>query len=197
MDGDLRVQGAGVDIAGDEADIVPPAVQITSGPSGSIVERRPTFTFAAEPGATLQCKIDTFFRACSGPTSDTPALSLGPGAHVFEVRATDPTGNQATASRAFTVLPTPTVEIGAVTRNKRRGTAKLSVEVSAAGALALSGKGVKPATGQGVGARDRDAAREAERRHAEETSQDRPGQSDGAQATLISPVAFSLSRLPS
>ena len=151
VDGEPRVQGPEVDIGGDEADIVPPNVQITGGPTGSIVERRPTFTFAAEPGATLECKIDTFFRACSGPTSDTPASSLGPGAHSFEVRATDATGNQATVSRAFTVLPTPTVEIGAVTRNKRRGTAKLSVEVSAAGALALSGKGVRPATGQASG----------------------------------------------
>jgi hypothetical protein len=151
VDGEPRVQGAGVDIAGEEADVVPPAVQITGGPSGSIVERRPTFTFAAEPGATLQCKIDTFFRACSGPTSDTPASALGPGAHTFQVRATDPTGNQATASRSFTVLPTPTIEVTKVVRNKHRGTAKLSVEVSAAGALALSGKGVKPATGQASG----------------------------------------------
>jgi hypothetical protein len=98
-------------------DTVPPTVEILSGPTGTITDPRPTFTFTGDdtPNGTptFACSIDTGspnFRACSGPgNSDQPANPLANAAYAFRVRATDTAGNTSTASRLFAVsVPTPT-----------------------------------------------------------------------------------------
>src|SRR5262249_49011670 len=80
-------------------DSTPPEVSIDSGPSGTITEKTPSFSFSATDSVgpiTFQCSIDTgtpSFGACSGPgNSDTPASPLADGSHTFRVRATDGAG---------------------------------------------------------------------------------------------------------
>ena len=96
-------------------DTTPPAVGIDSGPSGLTNDPTPTFTFHAEPGAGVECSIDTGtpdFKPCSDPGSHTPAAPLGDGPHIFRVQATDAATNQASASRGFTVdAKTPETQI--------------------------------------------------------------------------------------
>ena len=56
-------------------DTTPPILSITGGPTGTTGDHRPTFTFTAEAGATLECSIDTgtaSFGPCSG-ASQPPA----------------------------------------------------------------------------------------------------------------------------
>jgi hypothetical protein len=85
-------------------DTVPPDTTIASNPGSSTNDTTPTFTFTStEASSTFQCSLDgVAFAACTTPFT-TAALS--PGAHTFQVRATDPAGNtDATpASWAFTV----------------------------------------------------------------------------------------------
>jgi hypothetical protein len=98
-----------------EVDTTPPSVAIDSGPSGTITDQTPTFTFSgtdAHGPVTFQCSIDSgtaSFSACSGPgDSDTPASPLAGGAHIFRVQAMDAAGNSAVSTRSFTVqLPQP------------------------------------------------------------------------------------------
>ena len=62
------------------------------GPTGTTSDHRPTFTFDAEAGATVQCSIDTgtaSFGSCSGASSHQPAADLVDGSYTFRVRATD------------------------------------------------------------------------------------------------------------
>jgi len=90
-------------------DSTPPAVSVSSGPTGTTSDQMPTFTFSATDALaiTFQCSIDVgtpSFRACSGPgNSDTPASPLANGSHVFRVRAIDAVGNSAVATRSFSV----------------------------------------------------------------------------------------------
>lgn len=94
-------------------DTVAPTVSITGGPDGTTNVNPPTFSFTAGADATsVQCRIDAAaFANCTSPY--TPA-SLAQGAHTFEVRVADSLGNQATASRAFTIDTTaPPVSITA------------------------------------------------------------------------------------
>ena len=91
-------------------DTVPPALEITSGPSGVTDQQKPTFGFTAEPGSSLQCSIDTGipdFGPCSGSTSHTPAQPLADDDYSFRVRATDSASNQSTRTRSFTVSAAP------------------------------------------------------------------------------------------
>ena len=86
-------------------DATAPAVVITSGPSGATSSTSAAFEFTAEAGSTVECKLDTAaFGSCSSPATHS---SLGEGSHVFEVRATDSTGNAGSASRTWTVDTTP------------------------------------------------------------------------------------------
>lgn len=90
-------------------DTIPPETTITSGPEGVVATHTPTFGFASsEPGSTFQCRVDSqAFVSCSSPHTVSP---LNAGAHVFEVRAIDGSGNidPTPATRAFTVeLPGP------------------------------------------------------------------------------------------
>ena len=85
-------------------DTVAPETSITAGPSGRTTDLNPTFAFAAEAGATFECRVDAAaFAACSTPFTAAP-LSRGP--HAFEVRASDAAGNRdaTPARRTFTAL---------------------------------------------------------------------------------------------
>ncbi len=89
-----------------QIDLTPPTVSVDSGPSGLTNDSTPTFGFGSEPSATFECSIDTgtpSFAPCSSAGSHTPANPLSDGPHTFRVRATDQAGNQAVATRSFTV----------------------------------------------------------------------------------------------
>ncbi len=97
-------------------DTVVPTLSITGGPTGITTDQRPTFTFDAEAGATLQCSIDTgsaSFGPCSGAASHQPASDLQHGDYTFRVRATDAAGNTVTETQTFTVVDAtpPTLSI--------------------------------------------------------------------------------------
>jgi hypothetical protein len=86
-------------------DTVAPAVNVTSGPTGTTNNASPSFGFTAEAGAATTCQMDAgAFATCTSPAAYG---GLGDGPHTFTVRATDPAGNSATASREFTVDTTP------------------------------------------------------------------------------------------
>ena len=113
-DGSNSFQVRAVDAAGnlDESpairsffvDTFPPDTTITSGPTGTITDETPTFTFGAtQPGATFECRVDGApFVGCTSPHT---TAALADGDHTFQVRATDPVGNAdpSPASRTFTV----------------------------------------------------------------------------------------------
>ena len=90
-----------------EGDTIPPVVTINSGPSGPTQEPQPTFTFSTEPDASLQCSVDTgtpSYGPCTDPPgSHTQLTALADGSYTFRVKATDPSGNPAEATRTFTV----------------------------------------------------------------------------------------------
>ncbi|MGB7685840.1 MAG: Ig-like domain-containing protein, partial [Solirubrobacterales bacterium] len=91
-------------------DGTPPTLSLGTGPAGPTNSAKPTFAFVAEPGATLRCSIDTGaagFATCSNAASHTPASPLSDQTYTFRVRAIDGLGNQATATRGFTVDTTP------------------------------------------------------------------------------------------
>jgi hypothetical protein len=117
-DGVHRFEARAIDGAGNadltpasfewQIDTIPPPVAIDSGPAGETTDSTPTFEFhSTEAGVALACSIDTgtaSFGPCSGPgASHTPASPLALGSYTFRVRAMDAAGNQATATRAFTV----------------------------------------------------------------------------------------------
>jgi hypothetical protein len=102
-----RPQGLGCDSGAYEFDFAPDT-SIDSGPSGTIGVNTASFRFSSpEPGVTFQCRMDAAaFTACTAPQS---YASLADGAHTFQVRAIDATGNtdSSPASRPFTVDTTP------------------------------------------------------------------------------------------
>jgi hypothetical protein len=81
------------------ADVKPPATKLFSAKINQAA-RKATFRFAAgERGATFACKLDRRrFKRCTSPKT---YRKLGPGRHVFRVKARDRAGN---------VDPTPTVK---------------------------------------------------------------------------------------
>jgi Bacterial Ig-like domain len=93
-------------------DTTPPETTIDSGPSGTVSDDAATFHFSSnESGSKFECRLDSAseddWGECSSP-EDYPSLSEG--SHVFEVRATDPSGNTDPfpAVRTWTVdLPDP------------------------------------------------------------------------------------------
>ena len=92
-----------------------PTVSVNSGPTGTITDPSPTFTFSGSDSVgpvTFRCSIDPgtpSFRACSGPgNSDTPVSPLADDSYTFRVQATDGAGNSSVATRAFSVqVPNP------------------------------------------------------------------------------------------
>jgi FG-GAP-like repeat/Bacterial Ig-like domain len=96
-------------------DTTPPPVAITSGPSGITDDDAPSFAFdAGEPGATLECRLDgpagtmDGFAGCTSPKAYS---GLADGSYSFSVRATDPVGNTAAATRSFTVDTTKVLRV--------------------------------------------------------------------------------------
>jgi hypothetical protein len=73
-------------------DLTAPETTITSSPPDSTAETSATFEFtASETGSTFECSLDgAAFTSCANPKSYT---DLAPGAHTFQVRATDTAGN--------------------------------------------------------------------------------------------------------
>lgn len=137
-------------------DSLAPVTTIDSGPAGPTGIRRPEFRFSStEPGVEFSCRFDYGrFAACAEANAEIPPDVLSFGPHTFSVRATDPTGNVGpAASRAFEVIDSgklpdplplpqpersaPTMKLGRVKLDRRRGTALLPVTVSAAGKVFL------------------------------------------------------------
>ncbi|MDX6678478.1 MAG: serine protease [Solirubrobacteraceae bacterium] len=87
-------------------DFTPPSVSFTDGPSATTSDSTPTFAFSSEAGVAYRCRVVglTAPAPCTSPYT-TPALA--DGAWILEVVATDPSGNSATATRAFTIDTTP------------------------------------------------------------------------------------------
>jgi hypothetical protein len=115
-----------------EVDGTPPSVAIDSGPTGTITDTRPVFTFSgtdAHGPVTFLCSIDTgtaAFGGCSGPgDSDTPSSPLAGGAYVFRAQGTDAAGNSAVATRSFAVqIPQPAAPDTTITKGPKKKTTK-------------------------------------------------------------------------
>ena len=98
-------------------DPTPPQTTITGGPSGSTTNTNASLTFTSNEGSsTFQCRLDgAAFSACGSPAT---YQNLAFGAHTFQVRATDPSGNvdASPAVRSWTVVdgtpPTATAGSG-------------------------------------------------------------------------------------
>src|SRR5688572_16791464 len=86
-------------------DTTPPQTTLTNGPSGSGSATTAAFAFAAnEEGASFECSLDGApFAACSPGVA---YAELAIGAHHFEVRAVDASGNDdpTPATRDWTVV---------------------------------------------------------------------------------------------
>jgi hypothetical protein len=78
-----------------------PNTTITAAPSNPTNATGASFSFGAtESGSTFQCRLDGgAFASCTSPAAYT---GLAPGAHTFEVHATDPAGNTDPTPAAFT-----------------------------------------------------------------------------------------------
>jgi hypothetical protein len=91
-------------------DTVPPDTLIDSGPSGLVSSSSARFTFSStEESSTFECRIDDAeFAACTSPASYS---GLTTGAHTFEVRSTDISGNTdlTPAPRAWNYITDPSL----------------------------------------------------------------------------------------
>src|SRR3954469_7805069 len=89
-------------------DTAPPDTSIAAHPAALSSSAAPSFSFTAtEPGSSFECKLDAgAFAACSTPKSYS---SVADGAHTFQVRAIDPSGNvdPSSASYTWTIDATP------------------------------------------------------------------------------------------
>ncbi len=95
----------------------PPAVSITSGPSGLVTSTSAAFTFSVDdPDATVECELDgSGFSGCSSGVSYS---GLADGDHTFAVRATSLGAETGTDSRSFIVDATgPSLSLPSVTEN--------------------------------------------------------------------------------
>ena len=90
-------------------DTAAPDTSITAGPSGPTNSTAPSFSFSStETGSSFQCKLDGpggtlgSWGSCTSPKAYS---ALAQGTYTFNVRATDPAGNQdaTPATRSFTV----------------------------------------------------------------------------------------------
>jgi hypothetical protein len=85
-------------------DCTPPDTFFLSGPTGTIADNAPTFTFdSSEQPATFQCSVDGgAAQSCTSPFTSVPLLD---GAHSLAVQAIDGSSNAdpTPATRSFTV----------------------------------------------------------------------------------------------
>lgn len=99
--GDLGPDDVGGEDDGDDGpdpddvadDVTAPDTLIDGAPTGAVKDNPPPFFafHATEAGSTFECRIDGgAWVTCASPYG---APVLGPGAHTFEVRATDDSGN--------------------------------------------------------------------------------------------------------
>jgi len=99
-------------------DTTPPAAPVlTSQPALSTGATSAGFTYTAEPGATVTCKLDGAPVPCTSSGASFTGLSVGP--HTFEVFATDAAGNTGpAASYSWTIngpYAAPTIVTGPTT----------------------------------------------------------------------------------
>lgn len=115
-DGSYTFRVRATDAAGNQAsdsqafsvDATPPSLSIDSGPAGLTNDRTPSFGFTTN-ASRVECSVDQgtpAYGSCSTASSHT-AAALGDGSYTFRVRATDAAGNEARATRSFTVDATP------------------------------------------------------------------------------------------
>ena len=154
--GALSPTGTPLDLGGQPSeitvreDVIAPSAAIDAGPAGTVASRDASFGFSAgEPGSTFECALDgAAFAACSSPAAYS---GLSDGAHSFSVRAADPWDNTGTsATRGWTIaVPAPSNEFdfGPVKRNKKKGTAVLTVNVPGPGTVELAGTAKVRASG--------------------------------------------------
>jgi hypothetical protein len=92
-----------------QVDGTAPVVTLISQPTNPSNVTSPSFGFSASEPAAFTCKVDgDAFATCTSPTSYT----LGNGAHMFTVRATDAAGNTDEESYGWTIdTVAPTVTI--------------------------------------------------------------------------------------
>lgn len=117
-DGAHTLRATATDRAGNSAttarvvivDNTPPTAQITNGPGATAQATTATLTFTGADNLTRLASLQFAWRLDSGPWSgfstDTTATltTLGPGTHLFEVKARDlATNESATAQHSFTV----------------------------------------------------------------------------------------------
>jgi Bacterial Ig-like domain len=108
----VRARDAAGNVATDSqtftVDATPPDLTIDSGPSGLTNDRTPTFGFTTDT-PRVQCSVDQgspAYGSCTRTTSHT-ASALVDGSYTFRIRGTDAAGNEAIATRSFTVDATP------------------------------------------------------------------------------------------
>jgi len=87
-------------------DLTPPDITVSAAPPELTNQTAAQLAFSsADATATFTCRLDGgAFIGCTSPDVRT---GLGDGEHRWEVRASDPAGNTAEASRTFTVDTTP------------------------------------------------------------------------------------------
>lgn len=96
-------------------DLTPPVVQITAGPATLTNMSQASLQWTASDALsglkTVECQLDgAAYVACAGGAINYPGLQTG--AHTFNVRATDMAGNQAVATRKWTIdVTAPVVTI--------------------------------------------------------------------------------------
>jgi hypothetical protein len=73
-------------------DVSEPETVLNDKPPATTTSTSATFTFASEPGATFECRLDSeAFASCESPKT---YLDLAVGEHRFQVRAQDAAGNR-------------------------------------------------------------------------------------------------------
>jgi hypothetical protein len=100
---------------------------------------------------------DTHFDFGDGGSAPGAAASHAygaPGTYRVTASATDETGSTGTAAADITILASNDFRLGELKRNKRRGTAILTVEVPGPGGVLLFGKGLKRASKRAAGPGD-------------------------------------------
>lgn len=81
------------------SDATPPNTTITSSPAGTSSSSSASFEFTATESSTFECRLDGgSFSACTSPRTYS---GLAVGAHTFEVRAIDTSGNVDTTPASY------------------------------------------------------------------------------------------------
>jgi hypothetical protein len=82
-----------------------PTVTVTDGPASSTTDTTPAFTFTTDDSVTIRCSLTLAgsgnnYNDCTSPYESAP---LTDGTYEFKVRGTDPAGNIASTTYAFTL----------------------------------------------------------------------------------------------